>query len=155
MWKYLYDALLQMLTSPWASFLTKFSKQGRLVRDVFFNDVYQYSGIILFSVCLISCLLYYFYFNKKFGKYYTKRSWFKWMFLTSLLVGVLTFIAGWSCVSSFLCPTTPLIAWLSVINFLYGLVLFFIISLVCQLIAIMVRRLFSYDLSPMASRTPF
>jgi hypothetical protein len=48
-----------------------------------------------------------------------------------------------------------LIAWLSVINFLYGLVLFFIISLVCQLIAIMVRRLFSYDLSPMASRTPF
>lgn len=81
MWKYLYDALLQLLTSSWASFLTKFAKQGRLVRDVFFNDVYQYSGIILFAVCFISCLLYYFYFNKKFGKYYTKRSWFKWMLL--------------------------------------------------------------------------
>ena len=155
MWKYLYDAFLQKLTSPWASFLTKFAKQGRLVRDVFFNDVYQYSGIILSAVCIISCLLYYFYFNKKFGKYYTKRSWFKWMFVTSLVIGVLTFFVGRSCVSSFLCPTTPLIAWLSVINFLYGLVLFFIISLVCQLIAIMVRRLFSYDLSPMASRTPF
>ncbi len=155
MWKYLYDALLQLLTSPWASFLTKFAKQGRLVRDVFFNDVYQYSGIILFLVCLVSCLLYYFYFNKRFGVYYKKRTWFIWMFATSFLIGILTFLVGYSSLNSFLCPTTPLIAWLSVINFSYGLILFFIISLVCQLVSILVRRFFALDLSPMGNRTPF
>ena len=155
MWKFLYDALLQLLTSPWASYLTKFAKQGRLVRDVFFNDVYQYSGIILFSVCLISCLLYYFYFNKRFGGYYKKRTWVKWMISTAVIIGLLTFFVGRSSLISFLCPTTPIVAWLSFINFGYGIILFFILSLLCQLIAVLVRRLFSYDLSPMASRTPF
>lgn len=155
MWKYLYDALLQLVTNPWAYFLTKFGKQGRLVRDIFFNDVYQYSGIILFSVCTLSCLLYYFYFNKRFGRYYKKRSWVKWMVVTSIIVALLTFIVGRSFVSSFLFSATSLVVWLSVINFFYTLFLFFFISIICQLFAILIRRIFSYDLSPMASRTPF
>lgn len=155
MWKYLYDAILQLLTSPWASFLTKYPAQGRLVRDAFFTNVYQWSGIILFLVTVISCLLYYFYFNKRFGNYYSKRTWFKFMFVTSFIIAILSFFVGRSFVSTFICPTTPLVAWVSVINFFYGLVLFFIISLICQLVAILVRRLFALDLSPMGSRTPF
>jgi len=155
MWKYLYDALLQLLTSPWAAYMNKYDKQGRLVRDMFFNDVYQYSGLILFSICIISCLLYYFYFNKRFGSYYKKTTWIKWALATSLLVGVVTFFVGKSFLGSFLCPTTPLIAWLSVINIIYSIFLFLFLSIICQLIAVLVRRLFSYDISPMASRTPF
>lgn len=154
MWKSLYDALLQLLTSPWAAYMNKYDKQGRLVRDIFFNDIYQYSGIILFSTCIISCLLYYFYFNKKFGSYYKKRTWVKWMLSTSLLVGILTFFVGRSFLSTFLSPTTPLIAWLSVINLVYGIFLFLFLSIICQLIAVLIRKLFSYDISPMASRTP-
>lgn len=155
MWKSLYDTLLQLLTSPWAAYMNKYDKQGRLVRDIFFNDVYQYSGIILLSICSISCLLYYFYFNKRFGSYYKKRTWVKWMFTTALLVAILTFFVGRSSLSSFLSPTTPLIAWLSLINFIYSIFLFFFISIFCQLAAVLSRRLFSYDISPMASRTPF
>jgi len=155
MWKYLYDALMQFFTSPWASFLTKYAAQGRLIRDAFFNSVYQCSGIILFLVCLISCLLYYFYFNKKFGNYYTKGTWFKFMFWTSFIVGVLTYIVGLQFVHLFLPPTWALLFCISVINFVYCLFLFFIFSIVCQLVSIGVRRLTSYDLSPMGSRTPF
>jgi hypothetical protein len=155
MWKYFYDAFLQFLTTSWASYLTKNAAQGRLVRDVFFNNIYQWSGIILFLGCLLSCLLYYFYFNKRFGSYYTKRSWFKFMFITSLLIGIVTFLVGRSFVSSFICPTAPLVAWISVINFFYAIFLFFILSVICQLVAVSIRRLFAFDLSPMGSRTPF
>lgn len=155
MWKSLYDSLLQWLTSPWAEYLNKNASQGRLVRDILFNDIYQYSGIILLSICLISCLLYYFYFNKRFGKYYKRRTWAIWMVITSIIVSLFTFIIGYSSLSSFLSPTTHLIAWLSVINFFYSLILFFILSIICQLVSILVRRLFSFDISPMASRTPF
>jgi hypothetical protein len=155
MWKSLYDTLLQWFTSPWAEYLNTNANQGRLVRAMFFNDIYQYSGIILFLICFISCLLYYFYFNKLFGKYYKRRTWLIWMIFTSLLVGLLTFIIGYPALTSFISPTTHLIAWLSVINFIYSLILFFITSIIFQLTAILVRRIFSYDLSPMASRTPF
>lgn len=155
MWKSLYDALLQRLTSPWAEYTNKYAKQGRLVRDMFFNDVYEYSGIILFSISTISCLLYYFYFNKRFGCYYKRRTWSKWMVITSILVGVVTFIIGYYSLTSFISPTTHLIAWLSVINLFYSLILFGILSSICQLVATAVRRWFSYDISPMASRTPF
>ncbi len=155
MWKFLYDTLLQWLTSPWAAYMNKYAKQGRLVRDKFFNDIYQYSGIVLLSICIISCFLYYFYFNKRFGRYYRKRTWVKWMFITSLLIGILTFFVGSSSVASFLSPTTMLIVWLSIINLIFGIILFLLFSIICQLIAILVRRLFFYDISPMASRTPF
>lgn len=155
MWKSLYDTLLQWLTSPWAEYLNKNANQGRVVRDMFFNDIYQYSGIILLLICLISCLLYYFYFNNRFGKYYKRRTWGIWMVITSIVVSLLTFIVGYSSLTSFLSPTIHLIAWLSVINFFYSLMLFFILSIFCQLVSIIARRLFSFDISPMASRTPF
>jgi peptidoglycan biosynthesis protein MviN/MurJ (putative lipid II flippase) len=155
MWKYLYDGVLTFFTSPWAPFITKYAAPGRLVRDVFFTNVYQYSGIILFTVCLISCLLYYFYFNKRFGNYHLKRTWFKWMIITSLIIAILTYFVGRSLVSSFIIPTNAMIIWLSAINFVYGIFLFIIISIFCQLAAIITRKLFSYDLSPMGYRTPF
>lgn len=155
MWKSLYDSLLQWLTSPWAEYLNKNANQGRVVRDMFFNDIYHYSGIILLLICLISCLLYYFYFNKRFGIYYKRRTWGIWMVITSFVVSLLTFFVGYSSLTSFLSPTTHIISWLSVINFFYSLILFFILSIICQLVSILVRRLFSFDISPMASRTPF
>jgi len=155
MWKYFYDSLLQYLTSPWASFITKNTAQGRLVRDSFYNSIYQNAGFILFSVCLISCFLYYFYFNRRFGRYYSTGSWLKWLFITSLIIGILTFFVGRASLNSFICPTMPLIAWLSVMNFIYSIFLFILSSVLCQLVAISVRRLTPYDISPMGSRTPF
>jgi hypothetical protein len=77
------------------------------------------------------------------------------MCVTSLVIGVSTFLVAKSLVSVFLIPITPLILWLSLINAFYGVLLFFIVSIFCQGVAILCRRMFSLDLSPMASRTPF
>jgi len=155
MWKSLYDSLLQFLTSPWAEYLNKNASQGRQVRDMFFTDIYPDSGIILLIWCLIVCLPYYFYFNKIFGKYFRRRTWAIWMVWTSIIVFFSTLFCGYDHLRSFLSITTHLIWWLSVINFFYSLICFFILSIICQLVSILVRELFSFDISPMASRTPF
>lgn len=155
MWKFFYDTFLQFLTSPWAEYMNKYKAQGRLVRDIFFNDVYRYSGLILTSISIISILLYYFYFNKRFGSYYRKRTWFMWILTTSFLVGVITFFGGRTYLTSFLSPTTYLVAWLSLINSIYCLLgSILILTPICQLLAILSRRMLNIDISPMASRTP-
>jgi hypothetical protein len=155
MWKLLYDALLQLLTIPWAQYLNDNKRQGRLVRDTFFNDIYGWSGLILFSVTMAFCLLYYFYFNRRFGRYYSLKSYFLSMVFSSFLIGGGTAIVAKTYVADFVAPTWSLVIWLALINFLFGLILFFLVSLICQVIAISVRRLLSIDLSPMGSRTPF
>ena len=155
MWKNLYDSLLQILAGPWAKYLSENGAQGRLVRDTFFNSIYPYSGLILIGITLIAALLFYFYFNNRFGKYYKVRTWFLWMLFSSLIIGICTFILSKSFLSSFMCPTNLLIIWQCLINLLYGLILFFVLSLVIQAIAIIIRKLFHIDLSSMGSRTPF
>lgn len=153
--KFLYDALLQILGTTWAHYLRDHGAPGRLVRDAFFNQIYEWSAIILIFVTLISCLLYYFYFNKRFGKYYSRKSWFKWMFFTALIVGILTFIVGSTYLDSFSIPTLFLLVWQSLINFGYAKFLFLGISILFQLISIIVRRISPLNLSPMGNRTPF
>lgn len=155
MWKSLYDGLLQLLTIPWAEYLNENKRQGRLVRDTFFNEIYGWSGLVLLLVILISCVLYYFYFNRRFGRYYSLGTYFSWMIISSLLVGITTFIIARSFANDFISPTWSLVTWISFINIFYGVIMFFIISIVCQTIAILVRKVLSIDLSPMGSRTPF
>lgn len=155
MWKNIYDSFLQILSGPWAKYLSDNGAQGRLVRDTFFNTIFPYSGFILLIVCLLATLFFYFYFNKKFGRYYKLHTWFLWMFLSALIIGISTFILTRNAVSSFISPTLLLVICQSFINFLYGLILFFVFSIICQALAIVIRRLFFYDLSPMGSRTPF
>ena len=53
--KFLYDALLQILGTTWAHYLRDHGAQGRLVRDAFFNQIYEWSAIILIFVTLLRC----------------------------------------------------------------------------------------------------
>jgi len=155
MWKNIYDSFFQVIAGPWSAYLSSCGAQGRLVRDAFFNTIYPYSGIILMIVCLFATLLYYFHFNSKFGRYYKLRSWFLWMLASALIIGISTFILTSNILSSFMCQTTLLIICQSFINLIYGFILFFIFSIICQVLAIVIRRLFFFDISPMGSRTPF
>jgi len=155
MWKNLYDSLLQTLAGTWAKYLNEHGSQGRAVRDTFFNSIYPYSVLILIGISLVATWLFYFYFNKRFGKYYQLRTWFLWMLISALLTCICSYTLAKSFLSSYTCPTNLLIIWQSLINLLYGFILFFILSLIFQAIAIVVRKLFSFDLSPMGSRTPF
>jgi hypothetical protein len=155
MWKAIYDYLLTFFTDSWASFLVKNPTQGRLIKNIFDNSLYGTSGFILLFFCGVACLLYYFYFNKKFGRYYSGKSWAKCMFLTATLVFIATLINGYFKLHTFITPTLLLYGVLSLINFVYSIFVFTIFSVICQLVAIAVRRLTPYDISPMASRTPF
>lgn len=144
MWKLLYDKLLQWLTSiPWAEFLKKHGAIGRTFRDRVYQDMYSYAGIYLLLISVISCIIYYYYLNSRFGNYYSNKSWCWWMFINSFLIALTTFITGKVIFGSFICPTTTHVIWLSIINFVYGLLLFFIISILVKW------------KSPMAKRTPF
>lgn len=116
MWKNLYDSFLQILAGSWAKYLTENGAQGRIVRDTFFNNIYPYSGLILIGITLLSTLLFYFYFNKRFGNYYKLSVWFLWLLLTSLLISISTFILAKYFLSSYMCPTNLLIIWQSLIN---------------------------------------
>ena len=128
MWKNIYDSLLQKLTTPWAEFLQKYSSCGRNVRDKFFSDIYSMSGLLLFLFSVLICCFFYYYLNARFGKYYSKKSYFLTMLINSLLIAIITFVTGKIILNDFICPTTIRILWLSIINFIYGAVLFFIVS---------------------------
>jgi len=153
--KFLYDYLLQLTVIKWPEYLQENKALGSQVRAIFYKDIYSWGTIILISITLISTLLFYLYFNKKFGRYYSIRSWFTWLLVTSVIIGVITYLVGSSFLSSFTVPITLLMVWLSIINMFYAMVLFLMLSIILQLLAIFVRKAFSKDLSPMGSRTPF
>ena len=151
----MYNSLLQYFTHSWADYLKEYPDQGREVKNLFEQGIYSTSGIILFIVTTTICLLYYFYFNRRFGNYYSKIKWLWFMFLAGGLVTMITWVMCYWELSNFFIPTSHLCFWLSMINLVYSLILFFISSLVCQGIASAVRKAISHDLSPMGSRTPF
>lgn len=155
MWKNLYDSLLQLFAGDWAKYIAENKAPGRLVRDTFYNSIYPYSGLILIGITLLAAVLFYFYFNNRFGRYYKVRTWFLWMLVTSVTIGICTFILTKSFLESFICPKTLLIICHSLINLFFGLVVFLILSLVLQAVAIIIRKLFHIDLSSMGSRVPF
>jgi uncharacterized membrane protein len=128
MWKNIYDLLLQKLTTPWAEFIQKYSSCGRNVRDKFFSDVYSLSGLWLILISIIICCFFYFYLNGRFGKYYSKKSYFFTMFINSSLITIATFVTGRIILHDFICPTTTRILWLSIINFFYGIIWFLFVS---------------------------
>jgi len=140
MWKSLYDGFLQKLTTPWAEFIQRFAACGRNVRDKFFSDVYSWAAFWLIILSLLICVFYYYYLNGKFGKYYSKKSYFFTMFINGLLIAIATYITGKNILGEFICQTTTHILWLSVINFLYGAILFFLISLCIKWRSFMGKR---------------
>lgn len=140
MWKNLYDGFLQKLTSTWAEYLQRFTTCGRTVRDKFFSDIYSWAALWLILFSILSCAIYYYYLNAKFGKYYSRKSYFLTMLANSLLIAIATFISGRVILKSFICPTTTHLIWISIINFLYGAILFFLISIVIKWKSYMGKR---------------
>ena len=140
MWKNLYDEFLQRLTVPWAEFIQKFASCGRTVRDKFFSDVYPWAAFWLIAFSIVVCVFYYYYLNTRFGKYYSKKSYFLIMFINSLLIAIVTFINGKIFLGAFICSATTQILWFSIINFLYGAILFFIISVCIKWKSFMGKR---------------
>lgn len=144
MWKSIYDSLLQALTSPFATFIHSYGDCGRKVRDKFYTDIYPTIGLELFLITILILLIYYYYFNFRFGKYYSKVTYFTVLLINSLLVGVITYITAHSYLNKMICPVSSHLIWISIINFIYAAILYFLLSI----------SIFKW-LSPMGKRTPF
>ena len=143
MWKGLYDTFLQLVATRWSNYLAANGSCGQAVRNNFQNQVYPEAGIILIITTLAVSLLYYYYLNFKFGRYYSLTSWF-WMMLTnSLIIGVITYFITRGNLGKPMCPVSNYIIWMGIINSVYGVLLFFLVSLVLKI------------KSPMGKKTPF
>ena len=132
MWKLIYDKVFQLLTIPWTEFIQRNADCGSNLRDRFYMDIYQSSGLILFIVTIIICFLYYYYFNNKFGNYYRKKTYFSFMITNSLVIGFFSYIIVKSNLSKLNCATSSQYLSIILINFLYGLILFFVISIIIK-----------------------
>lgn len=143
MWKTIYDQFLQFLSSSWALYIQQNASSGRAVRDKFYSSIYMDAGLLLMFTTFLGCILYYYYFNLRFGKYYTFGSWIKYALLICFVLAMLTYLTAYYRLNDLNSPTGYHTLFISLINFLYGLILFFVFS--C---------LMKWG-SPMGKRTPF
>lgn len=131
MWKRLYDGPLESFTVRWSSFInasddTAFAEE---LRRIFTTDVYSYAGYTLLLVTGICCYLYYYVLAKKPGYYFKLRYWLLFMGISAMIVLAATYFLSASELKKFSSLRPPSFAWnLAVINTLYSLVLFWIIS---------------------------
>jgi hypothetical protein len=155
MWRFFYDVILQLLVVSWAQYRKMNNEAAIQVRDAFRDYIYRHCGLVLILFTLASCFVYYFYMNRRFGGYHRLSDYFKWMTITASIVSLITLWIARSYVAQYTAPTWGFCSWLAAVNFTYSLILFFVVSVICQVVSIMVRRLFSLDISPMGNRTPF
>lgn len=142
MWKALYDIFLQSMTTSWARFLTENKTVGKSVRDNFQNRIYPEIGLYMIVITFVSCLFFYYYLNLKFGRYYSALSWFIALSVNSVLVGIVTYRVGKKMLGGPPIDVSGHLLWISIINSIYAIGLFFLLS------AIMKWK------SPMGKRTP-
>jgi hypothetical protein len=143
MWKFIYNKIFQLFTMSWTDYLQKSGECGINVQEKFETYIYQTSGFVLFGFTISFCVLFYYYFNLKFGNYYKLKTFLIFMLLNSSIIGIFTYIIVRSNLSKFSCIFSGQYLSFSFINFLYGMILFFIISIVIK------------KWSPMGYKTPF
>lgn len=143
MWKALYDEALQSFTMRHAQLIQKYGTPGIKVKDTLTTSTYQDVGTLLIIITLIACITYYYYFNSRFGRYYSTGSWFKFMAIAAVFVAIGTLAVVVGDLSKSTVPVKNYYFWLTFINIIYTAFLFFIISL-----------LIKWG-SPMGKRTPF
>lgn len=142
-WKNLYDSFLQSLTSTWGEVLRTCGSEGRLIKDNFQNKVYPDIGLYLAGVTLITVLIYYYYLNAKFGRYYSIWFWFLTLLSNSIIIFLITYMRTQSILNSPVCNINRHILYISFINAFFAALLFFIMSLIVKW------------KSPMGKKTPF
>jgi hypothetical protein len=143
MWKDLYDSFLQSMTVSWAHFMAQNSSAGRVVRDDFQNRIYADAGLWLLVLSIGFSVIYYYYLNRRFGRYYSLGAWFVLLFISSLSVWLATWIRTRAILQDPSIDVSRQVLWMGLINAFYGAILFFLLALVLKWA------------SPMGKRTPF
>lgn len=143
MWKGIYDPFLQTMTVSWAKYISQYRSAGTTVRNNFQNLIYPDIGLWLIVFPLMSALLYYYYLNYKFGRYYNTKYWIITMMCNAIIVGVVTYIRSKSLLGHPVINVSKHLIWISIINATYSIILFFAISFIIK------------SKSPMGKKTPF
>jgi len=143
MWQKLYDSFLQFMTVSWADFLRMNRSAGRAVKDSFQYKVYPEVGLSLLVIGGMFAFFYYYYLNARFGRYYSVKSWLVMLFISSIVVGVVTYLRTKSILDGPSIDVSQQLLSLSLINTIYAAFLFLLMSLIIKWY------------SPMGKRTPF
>lgn len=143
MFKHLFDSLLQGMTVSWAEYIQKNTDSGLAFRDMFYENLYRDAFFLLLFVSVLTTFIYYLYLNANFGTYYSLKWYFFLMLTNSCVIFIASQLILYYSLKRFNCPTGPHIFSLSVISFVYGLITFFIISMLLKWF------------SPMGKKTPF
>jgi hypothetical protein len=139
----LYDFALEKVTTSWSNYVESNSDCGADVKAKFQGTLYGQLGLYCLLITAVSLLLYYFYFNSRFGRYYKNRHWMLFLFLSSLAIFVCTMFIGNAAVKELECKTDQLVYWLALINAFYGAFAFGLLSFLVRL------------KSPMGRYTPY
>lgn len=143
MWKLFYDGPIQTATMPWSEYIQRYRSCGSTVQGNFQSNVYSLIGLEMVVISLVFALIYYYYFNYRFGRYYSGKSWGFTLALNSVVVAIATYFTTSAILDDPLCGVTSQTTWITIINFLYAGLMFFIFSIIMKW------------KSPMAKRTPF
>ena len=93
------------------------------------NDVFPLSLWLLLAITFVAAILFYFFYNRLYSSYNSIGSWFRTFLLSGFLTGVVSFVIAYSAFSKAFKPVLTLSLWYAVLNLLYGLILFFVFSL--------------------------
>jgi hypothetical protein len=143
MWELLYDGPIQGTTTPWRDYIHQYKSCGRMVQNHFQSSIYSWIGLELVAISFVFMLLYYYYFNYRFGRYYAMKSWIVTLSFNSITVALATYLTANSVLDNPICSVSTQLLWITLINALYAAVVFTLLSV-----------LFKWW-SPMAKRTPF
>lgn len=143
MWKGIYDSFLQSMTISWGKFISQYKSAGTAVKNNFQNQIYPEIGLYLIFITFFSLLLFYYYLNNRFGRYYSFKSWAVALLCNSILVSLVTYFRAKSMLGHTVVNVSKHTIWISIINAVYAALLFFILSLILKI------------KSPMGKRTPF
>jgi hypothetical protein len=143
MWEKIYDSFLQAMTVSWAEFIRLNKTPGRAVRDSFQSNIYPDIAIYMLTVPLVFSLLFYYYFNFRFGKYYSKKSWLITLVISSISVALITYLRSAAILDDPIIDVSQHLFWISIINSIYAAILFAFYSIIIKW------------KSPMGKRTPF
>lgn len=137
MWKFLYDYLLQTLSGKqWNVFIAQSQPNqqiARLLRSKFQTDIYSSSVVVLLLITILILVFYYHVLNRFRGTYYGRRTWFIWMAVSFALVFTLTYLNASLVMKSFFLPVGGYLFWLSMINGIYSIILYFVLSFLVRL----------------------
>jgi hypothetical protein len=139
----LYDGFLQFMTITWAVFMRSNGSQGKAIRDNFQNKIYPEVGLYLFGLSVIMTVLYYYYLNWRFGRYYSVKSWAGTLLGGSLLLAVISYIKAKDMLDNPAIDMSKHLQWFAAINGIYSGTLFLLFSMLIKW------------WSPMGRRTPF